>query len=185
MLALHLAGVGGERVAELERRVAGALRMILVSDRRAEQRHDAVAGKLVDETLEVLDTLGEDVEEALHDLRPRLGVHLLGELHRALHVREQHGDLLALAFEGAARGEDLLGEMLGRVGRRRSRRCRRRTGRQRDAAAAAELLAGLVRGATRGADRREHRAAFGTVPALCTVVVVTGRAPHRVSSGVR
>src|SRR6266403_3778630 len=66
-----------------------------------------------------------------------------------------------------------LGEMLGRGGRG-PRRCRRRTGRQRDAAAAAELLAGLNRGATRGADRREHRTAFGTVPALCTVVVVTG-----------
>ena len=68
--ALHLAGVVGERVAQLERRVAGALRVILVGDRRAEERHDAVAGELVDEALEALDALGEDPEEALHDLRP-------------------------------------------------------------------------------------------------------------------
>src|SRR6185369_1884856 len=72
--------------------------------------------------------------------------------------------------------------MLGRVGRGRSRRRGRRTTRQRDAAAAAELLAGLVRAATRGADRREHRAAFGTVPALCAIVVITGLASHRVIS---
>ena len=47
---------------------------------------------------------------------PLLGVDLLGEIHRALHVGEEDGHLLALAFEGAARGEDLLGEMLRRVG---------------------------------------------------------------------
>ena len=35
--------------------------------------------------------------------------------HRALEVGEEHGDLLALAFEGALGGEDLLREMLRRV----------------------------------------------------------------------
>ena len=36
--------------------------------------------------------------------------------HRALEVGEEHGDLLALAFEGALGGEDLLGKVLGGVG---------------------------------------------------------------------
>ena len=67
-------------------------------------------------------------EEAVHDPVPLLGVDLLGELHRALHVGEEDGHLLALAFEGAARGEDLLGEVLGRVG------ARVRSGRGRSAA---------------------------------------------------
>ncbi len=48
--------------------------------------------------------------------RGRGGVEVLGELHRALHVGEQHGHLLALAGQGVARGEDLLGEVAGRVG---------------------------------------------------------------------
>ena len=42
------------------------------------------------------------------------------QLHRALEVGEEHGDLLALALEGALRGEDLLGEVLGGVGLGRS-----------------------------------------------------------------
>ena len=72
----------------------------------------------------------EDAEEALHDLRPLLGVELLGQLHRALHVGEEHGHLLALAFEGGLRlagssrrgclGVSVAGDLGGR-----------RTGRQR------------------------------------------------------
>src|SRR5262249_42855072 len=37
------------------------------------------------------------------------------ELHRALDIREQHGDLLPLTFEDCPGGEDLIGKMLGRV----------------------------------------------------------------------
>jgi len=39
-----------------------------------------------------------------------------GEIHRAFHVGEEHRHLLALAFKGAPRCEDLLGEMLRSVG---------------------------------------------------------------------
>ena len=84
----------------MERRVAGAPRMVLVRDRRAEQRHDPVAGVLVDRALEAVNAVGEDREEAIHDLVPLFGIDLLGELHRALHVGEEDGHLLALAFEG-------------------------------------------------------------------------------------
>jgi hypothetical protein len=37
------------------------------------------------------------------------------ELHRALQVREQHSDLLALAFKGSPGGKDPLGEVFGSV----------------------------------------------------------------------
>ena len=73
--------------------------MVLVRDRRAEERHDAVAGVLVDRALEAVHAVGEDLEEALEDRVPLLGVDLLGELHRALHVGEEHRHLLALALE--------------------------------------------------------------------------------------
>ena len=88
----------------MQRRVAGALRVILVRDRRAEERHDAVAGVLVRRALEAVHAVGEDREEAIDDAVPLFRVELLGELHRALHVGEEHGHLLALAFEGGARG---------------------------------------------------------------------------------
>ena len=53
-----------------------------------------------DRALEAVNALGKDLEEAIHDLVPLLGIDLLGELHRALHVGEEHRHLLALAFEG-------------------------------------------------------------------------------------
>jgi hypothetical protein len=95
--------------------IACPLRMILVCDRRPEQSHDPVAGVLVDRPLEAVNALGEDREEAIHDPVPLFGIHLLAEIHRALHVGEEYGDLFALAFEGATRGEDLLGQMVRRV----------------------------------------------------------------------
>jgi hypothetical protein len=66
----QLVGVALEFDAQMQRRVAGPLGVILVRDRRTEERHDAVAGELIDEALEALDAIGEDREEALHDLRP-------------------------------------------------------------------------------------------------------------------
>ena len=87
----------GDVVEHPQRRVAGALRVVLVGDRRPEDGHDPVAGELVDGALEAVDRLGEDREEALHDRAPLLGVVLLGEVHRALHVGEQHRHLLALS----------------------------------------------------------------------------------------
>jgi hypothetical protein len=44
-----------------------------------------------------------------------LGVAVGEELHGAFEVGKQHGYLLALAFEGAAGGDNALGEVLGRV----------------------------------------------------------------------
>jgi hypothetical protein len=46
---------------------------------------------------------------------PRLRIERLGQLHRALHVGEENGDLLALAFEDAAALQDFFSKVLGRV----------------------------------------------------------------------
>ncbi len=51
----------------------------------------------------------------VHDVVPLLGIDLPGEVHRALHVGEEHSDLLAFALEGAAGLQDLIDEVLGRV----------------------------------------------------------------------
>ena len=111
----QLIGVGPERVAQVQRGVAGALRVVLVGDGRAEQRHDAVAGVLVHRAFEAVHAVGKDGEEAVEDRVPLFRIDLFGQLHRALHVGEQHGDLLALAFEGGLRLQDFVGEVLGRV----------------------------------------------------------------------
>ena len=59
-----------------------------------------------------MNTVGEDCEEPIHDLVPFLGIDLLGEVHRSLHVSEENGNLLALAFERAARSEYFVGQVL-------------------------------------------------------------------------
>src|SRR5262249_57701400 len=95
----------------MQRRVARPLRVVLVRDWGAEERHDAVARELVHRPLEAMHTRGEDGEEAIDDVVPLLGIELLGKLHRALHISEEHGDLLSLALQGGTGAENLLGEV--------------------------------------------------------------------------
>jgi len=108
--------IAAQRLAQVKRRVTGPLRVVLVGDGRPEEGHDPVARELVESPLEAMDALGEDREEAVEDAVPGLGVDLLGQVHRALHVGEEDGHLLPLAFEGGPGSEDLLREVLRRVG---------------------------------------------------------------------
>src|SRR5262249_23154739 len=134
-------------------------------------------GELVDEAFEALDTLGQDPEEALHDGAPRFRVHLLGELHRALHVGEQNGDLLAFALERGLRLQDLLGEVLGRVGARVG--CRGGGGRQRGPALTAELRGWPVAGAAGRARDFQWCAALLTEDRIGEVLGLALGAFHR------
>jgi hypothetical protein len=142
VLALHLACEGPQRFHQVERREGGALRVVLVRDRRAEERHDPVARVLVHRALEAVHAVGQDLEEALEDAVPGLGVELAGQLHRAREVGEEHGHLLALAFECGAGPEDLVAEMLRRVVSRVARLC--------------GLGCRRGRGGRRGTRRHEH-----------------------------
>src|SRR5262245_18359440 len=63
-----------------------------------------------------MNALGQDLEEPLHNAMPLFGIYLFGQTHRPLHTGEEYRDLLALAFEGRPRRQDLLSEVLGRVG---------------------------------------------------------------------
>ena len=96
LAAAQLGRVLGDVVEHLQGGVTGAPGVVLVGDRRAEDGHDPVAGELVDRALELGHGVGQDREEALHDLAPLLRVLLLGEVHRAADVGEQHRHLLAL-----------------------------------------------------------------------------------------
>ena len=90
--------------------------MVLVGERRAEERHDPVAHHLVDGALVAVDRLHHALEHRVEDLARLLGVAVGEQLHRALEVGEEDRDLLALAFQRGLGGEDLLGEVLGGVG---------------------------------------------------------------------
>jgi hypothetical protein len=149
----------------------------------AEEGHDPVARVLVDRPLEAVHALGEDLEEALQDGVPLLGIELLGELHGALHVRKQDGHLLAFAFEGGLRLEDLLGEVLGRVVARSalgSLRTDRRRG-EGLGALAAELRVRGVPGTAPGADGGEGRPALVAEEPARGVLVAAGGTTHGAS----
>ena len=113
-------GIVFHRLLHPERRVTGAHRMILVRERRAEQRHDAVAHDLIDCTLVAVHRFHHVLEHRIEDFPRLLRIAVGEQLHRALHVGEQHRHLLALAFERTLRGENLLSEVFGSINSRRS-----------------------------------------------------------------
>ncbi len=176
---LELVAVSGHRVQHPEGGVAGPHRVILVSERRAEQRHDAVAHDLVDRALVTVDRLHHPLEDRVQQLPALLGIALGQELHGALEVGEEDGDLLALAFERALGGEDFLGEVSGgvRLGRGSSGRS---GARGRDGVSAREAESGARRqvGATCGAGGRERSAASEAEACVGRVVLRASRALH-------
>ena len=95
----QLRRVAVELVAQMKHRVAGARSVVLVRDRRPEDRHDAVACEPVDGSLKASHARREDLQEAVHDRAPLLRVERAREIHRPLHVGEQDRDLLAFARE--------------------------------------------------------------------------------------
>jgi hypothetical protein len=100
---------GGVRPADLvsvllhallhpERRIARAHRVVLMGERRAEERHDPVAHHLVDRALVVVDGLHHPLQHRIENFACLLRVPVGEQLHRALQVGEEDRDLLPLAF---------------------------------------------------------------------------------------
>jgi hypothetical protein len=75
----------------------------------------SIRGRGWEDRRPIWDAGGEDLEVALQHLVPDLLADAAGELLRSLDVGEEHRHLLALTFEGTARGEDLLGKVFRRV----------------------------------------------------------------------
>ena len=99
--------------------------MILMGDRRAEQRHDPVAHDLVDGALVAMHGIHHHADRAIEDAARLFRVSAFDDRERALDVGEQHRDVLALAGQLRTSVKDALGEMVRRVGVR-CRRARRR-----------------------------------------------------------
>ena len=117
-LAPDVVGECAELARQIQGGRTGALGVILVGDRGAEERHDAVTGVLVDGALVSVNAAREDPEQAIEQAMPFLGVDALRELHGAHDVGEEDGDQLALAPERTLGRKNLLGEMPRRVGAR-------------------------------------------------------------------
>ncbi len=111
---LVLPEIGGERgqlFLQVKCGKAGALRVILMSDRRSEERHDPVPRVLVDGPFEPMHSGGQGLEETIEHLVPGLGADALRERLRPFHIGEEHRHLLAFSLERGAGGEDLLREV--------------------------------------------------------------------------
>ena len=118
--AAQLVRVAPHDVLHPERGVARPHRVIFMGQRRAEERHDPVAHHLVDGALVAVDGLHHQREDGIENLARLFGIAVGEQLHGALEVGEENGDLLALALEGGLGGQDLLGEVLRRVRLRES-----------------------------------------------------------------
>ena len=95
LVAPTLAELGHARV-HLERRVQGALRVVLVRHRRAEDRDDSVADVLLRVSIETVDDAAQRAEQVGLQAAHVLGIEPLGDGGEAGQVREQHGGSAAI-----------------------------------------------------------------------------------------
>ena len=65
----HILRESAHGVTHVQRGEAGALRVVLMRDRRAKQRHHAVPGELVHGAFETMHAVGRDFEENLQRCR--------------------------------------------------------------------------------------------------------------------
>jgi hypothetical protein len=152
-----------------------APRVILVRDGRPEQRHEPVAEELVDRALIAVHLAQRAPEEPVDDQVKLLRAQLRRQGARPHDVAEQHAHVLALTFDGAAHGQNLLADVPRGVARRGGR-ARRRA--HRVPASGAEPGARRQRRAAGGARHLQLRAALRAEACLIRVVVPAPRAPH-------
>jgi hypothetical protein len=81
-------------------RVERTLRMVFVRHGRAEQREDAVTGRLHDISVVVVHRVDHKLEGRIDDRARRLRINVLDHVHRPLDVREQRRHCLALSLGG-------------------------------------------------------------------------------------
>ena len=98
-LRAQTVGVATQLLLHRQRRMKCALRMVLVRDGRAEQREDAVAGRLRDVAAVAMHRRHHKLQHRVDDRARLLRIEIAHQLGRALDIREQRGDRLALAVQ--------------------------------------------------------------------------------------
>src|SRR5207245_8805321 len=139
----------GDRLLHGERRAYRPFGVVLVSDRRAEDRHDRVADVLVDRAAEGLELTRQCAEELREDETELFRIQSLAEGGRARKVREEDGDLSALVREVLDRSAGDL--------ERRPRACRRGRGGKDGGAAPRTVLVAAGDGSPAGRTSRLER----------------------------
>ena len=116
--AAHLVGGGLHGRLHGQGGIAGAQGVVFVGNGRAKQGHNAIAQHLIHRALEAVHGVHHAVDGGIEELLGGFGIETPDEFRRVLEVGKQHRDLLALAFQGGAGGEDLLGQIWRGVGQR-------------------------------------------------------------------
>ncbi len=171
-------------VANGECRRDRALRGVLVSDGRAEQRHEAVARQLVDDALDPVDLAEGELEVLVEKIVVLLGVEPLGDRGRPHQVAEENGHELPLSGGAASGVANLASELGGDVPRQTvvGRRGRRRGGRglrgEGLSAIRAEAKLRTDLGAAASAPSRDGSPASGAEALALDQFAVAARAAH-------
>src|SRR5215471_14204452 len=92
--------------------------MVLMRQGRPKQRHKTIAKKLVDGAFIAVYSVECQGEKAVEQSMHCLGSQPFSQRSGVRQVAEQHRDLLALALQGTAGGEDFLSEVQWGVGKR-------------------------------------------------------------------
>ncbi len=174
--APQLTGIAGDRLGQGQGGPAGPPGVVLLRHRGTEKGHDPIAGELVHGATEAAHPLDQDADQAAHDLRPYLWIHVLLEVHGPLHIGEQDRQLLPFPLPRVCARERRGG---GRAGGRG----------EPGATVAAEPLPGLVRRPAGRADRGlgQRRTALGAEPpalpparrAQCSHLKMQSQTRHR------
>ena len=157
--------------------VARTDRVILVRDRRPEQRHDAVAHNLVHRALEAMHGVDHAIEDRVEEGARLLGVAVGEKLEGPLQVGQQHGDLFALSLERLPALEDLCSQE-GRWLRLREASSTAGGLGDGPAASAAEFRVEPVGELADGADVHERGPACGAEAAPVGILSSTLRTQH-------
>jgi len=99
----QLRGVQAHLLLHAQRGIERALGMVLMGNRRPEQREDAVAGGLDDVAVIAAHRIDHQPQRRIDNRARLLGVELRHQLGRALDIGEQRRDHFALAFGGVFR----------------------------------------------------------------------------------
>jgi hypothetical protein len=148
--------------------------VVLVRDRCAEQGEDSVAGRLRDVALVAVHSIDHELKRRIDDAPGLFGFDALIQLHRAFDVREERGDRLALAFEGAPRCEDFVSKMLRGVSARVALRRFLPSCDERLPALAAKSFVQLIVGTAGGTGEIQSRAALGAEFSALAIVATAG-----------
>ena len=115
-LASDLVPVTIYRLLHPERSIAGPHAMVLVRQRRTEERHDAVSHDLGHRAFVMVNGLHHVLEHGIENLPAVLRIAISKELHGALQICEENGQKFPFTLSCVLRREDPLSGVPGCVG---------------------------------------------------------------------